>query len=1096
MLRDVDTSRPSHRTRLVLSAVKISAQQLNYYLDYVDAGGEKGVWQGKGADELGLRGDVGDEAFRNLAEGLAPDGGKLLERAYKRGREYTGEGERRPERAPGWDFTFSAPKSVSVLYGIGSDEVQIQVREAHDAAVAAGLHYLESEAGRARRGFGGRDGEVGAGLAIAKFVHKTSRAKDPQLHTHAIVLNVGFGEDKRWTAIADRALFRHRMAAGYLYQAVLRGELTRRIGVEWGRVRTGQAEIVGVPAAVLREFSRRAQQVEARMAKLGQTSYRASRIAVVDTRAYKVAVEFEELQGEWLARAEGLGFSREAVEAALHRQTDQRSEDLTFMAERLVGAGGLTQKRASFTRRDVIRAWSEALQQGASAQDIRRLADELLRRDDVVQLLNPEGEHHREHRYSTQEMLHVEQGIIDRALGRRGSGLGIAVPETVEAALRRRPSISAEQALMVRRLTGDGEGVVAVVAGPGAGKTGFGLDAAREAWGASGIPVLGACLAAEAAAGLQEGAGIQSTTIAGLLVDLEDPRHGGLASGSVLVIDEAGMVDTRTLGRLLGHAEAAGAKVVLVGDDRQLPEIEAGGSFASLVRRLDPIVLTENRRQREEWERRALAEQRAGRSAEAVAAYEEHGRVTVADSGTEAKAAMVAEWRVSRERGEDALMWARTVRNVTDLNILARARMAESGALTGPEMEAGGRIFQAGDWIVCLRNRRHLGRVLDPSGTGVRNGTRGEVVAVDPEGHRLRIRCADGRELTLPADYVGAGLVDHAYALTIHKAQGKTTEIGLLLGTDDIDAQAALVGMSRGRGANRLYVTGEVEASPESHGAVTPRDAVAATVAAWKRPGTKAMAVDEFRDAAAAVDLARTTSTDELRDRRKALAAELVPPTKAGPDLEAAGRAAARAGEDLERAHALVAPAASNPGDAGMLHRRRADSALAAARAAEAAEQLRQAQAAASLAERDLERAQSGAGEHARWLEERREQLTLVATMDRAIAIRREWQATAIQADPPVYITQLLGTAPGDRAGRHRWRQGAMAIEDYRERHVVAHGPDAPPIVQALGERPTPGARGSRREWERTTEIIGDVRRDLALEHARMVEREGPALGR
>lgn len=181
-------------------------------------------------------------------------------------------------------------------------------------------------------------------------------------------------------------------------------------------------------------------------------------------------------------------------------------------------------------------------------------------------------------------------------------------------------------------------------------------------------------------------AGIQSTTIAGLLVDLEDPRHGGLAQGTVLVIDEAGMVDTRTLGRLLGHAEAAGAKVVLVGDDRQLPEIEAGGSFASLARRLDPIVLTENRRQREEWERRALSEQRAGRSAEAVAAYEEHGRVTVADSGTEAKVAMVAEWWASRERGEDALMWARTVRNVTDLNILARARMAEltSGSVPAP----------------------------------------------------------------------------------------------------------------------------------------------------------------------------------------------------------------------------------------------------------------------------------------------------------------------------------------------------------------------------------------------------------------------------
>jgi AAA domain len=225
--------------------------------------------------------------------------------------------------------------------------------------------------------------------------------------------------------------------------------------------------------------------------------------------------------------------------------------------------------------------------------------------------------------YSTPELLALERRIIEHAMSTREVDVGVARSFVVERALRRRPSISAEQEV-VRRLTLDGDGVAIVVGQAGAGKT-FALAAAAEAWQASGNVLVGAAIARRAARHLEDETGIPSTSVTALLAELDADRRG-LPRRAVLLIDEAGMLPTRELARLVDHAARARAKLVLVGDHRQLAAIEAGGAFLALGTRLPVIELRENRRQSERWERDALELLRDGQGGEALERFGEHGR--------------------------------------------------------------------------------------------------------------------------------------------------------------------------------------------------------------------------------------------------------------------------------------------------------------------------------------------------------------------------------------------------------------------------------------------------------------------------------------
>jgi len=313
----------------MVSIGKLGAGQEKYYLDqagmpvsrasavfsgvedyYVGGSEPAGHWCGRSAARLGLTGEVDGDDLHAVLAGQAPASGELL---------------RRRGRVPGFDVTFSAPKSVSVVFEVGEAEVLAAVQRAHGVAVREGFGYVERQVAFGRRGTDGVERIEADGLIAAAFVHRTSRAGDPHLHTHVLVANLVYGCDGRWSALDARPLYAHAKTASFLYQATLRVELTRELGVGWEPVRNGIAELSGVDERVRRAFSRRRGEIEAEMRRLGTRSARSAQVAALETRRAKdYRVRPEDLRGEWCERAASLRFGRLALDRALRPRRCER----------------------------------------------------------------------------------------------------------------------------------------------------------------------------------------------------------------------------------------------------------------------------------------------------------------------------------------------------------------------------------------------------------------------------------------------------------------------------------------------------------------------------------------------------------------------------------------------------------------------------------------------------------------------------------------------------------------------------------------------------------------------------------------------------
>lgn len=752
-----------------------AADAAGYYLEAVASGGEDcyvrsseapGAWVGRGAATLELRGVVRPEQLGALLRQEHPRSGeRLTARSIKRA---------------GFDLTLSAPKSVSLVWALGTAEAASAALGAHQAAVRAAVAYLEGSACLVRRG--GRDGygvrqEVGHGLIGAAFTHFTSRALDPQLHTHVLIVNLARGDDGRYTALDGTALFVHRRAAGYLYQAVLRDELRRRLALGFEPVHKGAAEIAGVPASARRQFSKRRIAIERELKATAGGGERASQAASLKTRQAKDhAVDLHELNERWRQEAARAGIDLRVLAAAPACPLVPGEADV---------ARAMTLDSATFTRPDVIAAVAARCNDGASREQIDDLTDSFLNSSHAIRLAAD--------RWTTAEMLAIESTAINTSRRRCRAGAGEASTATVQTVLAGRRTLSEEQRRLIARICTSGDGVEIVVGAPGSGKT-FALGAARQAWRAGGFDVLGCALAAKAAAGLQADSGIPSTTIARLFHEIDRGRR--LTARTVLICDEAAMVGTRDLARLIELTNQAGAKLVLVGDPSQLPPIEAGGLYPALRSRLGATELLGNRRQRDAGERRVAVDLRSGQAAEATARLDRIGRLTTDTDSDRLLDRMVDHWAAARAGGHETVMLSLTRDGAAELNQRARAALLAAGDLGAvvAEVEGSGLEFRTGDTVVCLRNDRRL---------GVRNGDVAVVNAATDQS--LVIETKQGA-VELPAGYLAAGHLDHGYALTVHKAQGATYDVALLLGDHHLYAEAGYTALTRGRARNHAYV--------------------------------------------------------------------------------------------------------------------------------------------------------------------------------------------------------------------------------------------------------------------------------------------------
>ncbi|MHA6766915.1 Ti-type conjugative transfer relaxase TraA [Sphingobium ummariense] len=469
-----------------------------------------------------------------------------------------------------------------------------------------------------------------------------------------------------------------------------------------------------------------------------------------------------------------------------------RSNGEKIIADPRIALDAITRTQATFTTRDLamfVHRHSDDKEQFDRVMSAVRNAPELV-------ALGKDG--CGEDRFTSGDMIEVERRL-ERSAGkladRAGHGLpGAAVDRAIAVSAGNGLILSGEQRAAFERVTQTGD--LAVVAGyAGTGKSAM-LSAAREAWERGGFQPIGVALSGIAAENLESGSGIASRTIASLEHQWSQGREL-LGPSNVLVIDEAGMIGSRQMERIIGEAEKRGAKVVLVGDPEQLQAIEAGAAFRSIAERHGSVEITEIRRQRDDWQRDATRQLATGRTGDAVRAYDEHGTVHAAETREQARANLIDGWDRDRQArpGAARIILTHTNDEVHALNMAARDRVRASSAL-GDDIviraERGERLFANGDRIMFLKNERSL---------GVKNGSLGRVESVTAT--RIAVQLDDGHSIAF--DVKDYNQIDHGYAATIHKAQGVTVDRTHVLATPGLDRHAAYVALSRHRDGVELH---------------------------------------------------------------------------------------------------------------------------------------------------------------------------------------------------------------------------------------------------------------------------------------------------
>lgn len=612
--------------------------KIAYYQGEEKAGAARKVehapqWTGKGALKLGLSGEAGDiqKFFRqleNLGAGMHPDqGGALVKGAGDRHRV-------------GHDITFSAPKDISVLWVSADEKMREDILKAHQAAVDRAIAYLEKHAITRLEKDGVIEQSVD-GLVCAKFQHFASRELDPQLHTHALVLNLAARQDGGWGTLESKVFYDHRITAGAVYQSELASRMAA-IGFEAKPEGKSCFAISDLGDDVKDFFSTRRAQIQAELARTGGRSAQAAQYATLATRKEKAEPPLEDLTKAWRKQAADLGLGPAEIARMIQIAQAKPKEEFSASAEDCGSV--LTQEKSTFLERDLLRS---VLAVSMGQWDADRCEAEMrlmLKSEDIIALgKDRQGEM----RYTTKEMRKIEVACAEGVRARLGETAHHVRPELLDKVIKAEEARISKEAGHEVRFTEQREaiehiclktgGYAFIEGDAGTGKTTM-LKAVNDIFAQSGFRTIGCALAGKAAGGLAKEAGIPSQTLDSLLRGLEAGKVS-LDAKTVVVIDEAGMVGSRMFARLQAQIDKAGAKLVAVGDPKQLQAIDAGGMMRSLMDVAGKARLQDIQRQRTDT--KALREALKGDAADGFPLLTKRHRKEVQDIRSGAR---LVEW--------------------------------------------------------------------------------------------------------------------------------------------------------------------------------------------------------------------------------------------------------------------------------------------------------------------------------------------------------------------------------------------------------------------------------------------------------------------
>lgn len=818
--------------------------QVAYYTDN-GAGEASGVWWTRGLPEAGGASpppcpipspfrrctdgaEVDGRVLRDLAEGRDPETRDPLVRQSANGK-----------RSVGYDIQFAAPKSVSVLAAFAEPEIRAKIMAAHDRAVRRAMdHAFDAGLIVTRTGEGGKVRSPVEETSAAVYRHFTSRAQDPQLHSHTVLLNLAVRNDGRTGSIDNKDILRNAGGIAALYRSELASELRRELGVE--AVRDGRNfEVAGIPLKVLDLFSKRRAEIERAACESGfdtATNRGAAQVAAFETREAKDKdASLAALEQRWVRELNNAGWNLETLfriaRVEAERIRSERDDEGEFRSERLMklalaGVSAVTKTEAVIEERHLFRHVAESLQCDASADEVVETVERLKASGRLVQLGNKAGEP----AYSTEELVEAEKAMLRAALARQDEREFVP-PATLERVMAARTTMRDEQRAAVRHAL-NRSGVVVVEGSAGSGKS-FAMrsvaDAARDA-GADVWTIAPSWKAVDVIRTDTETAEEMARAVNGFLNRV---RSGKIELGpnAVIVTDEAGMIGTQDMRVLVEAVGQAGAKLVLTGDTRQLAPVVAGAPMRALATALGTSRMQEIQRQRgrtpEEgaWMRVASKDFAAQETVRALEAYDRAGAIAWAEDREEAINALVRDYAEARKdparEGKSRAVLTGWNVDVQAVNERVRARLIEQRSLlAGQDVEVqavprGGSkpvvlALRAGDDVI-------FGESVEVAGQTIRNADLARIVRVEGDGPDpfLTLTLAkNGATVTARASELVGFREDgearhpkmqHSYAMTVHASQGVTVDECYVLNTRGMQAENTYVAMTRHRETVRMY---------------------------------------------------------------------------------------------------------------------------------------------------------------------------------------------------------------------------------------------------------------------------------------------------
>jgi len=702
----------------------------NYYTNPEESRAHSSWW-GQGAESLGLSGPVDPQVFEQVLDGVLPNGVEI--RAGTSGKDRVAV-----------DATFSAPKSVSVLAEVGGDE---RLRDAHEYAVTKALEYLQRETAEARIMVDGeRTTERTGNFIVAKFEHDTSRAQDPQLHTHAVIVNATQREDGAWRVLSNEALYEHKMAAGAVYRAELASEV-QTLGYEVARTASdGRFEIGGLDKKDLETFSQRAAAIREAMREHGLEGGRATERAALMTREAKSSVSREALHGDWDARAKARGLNLTAiVEQAKERAGVERP---LSDAREAAGEGvrwatdHVAERQSVFMQHDLERYAVQHVVGKATYQDVHKAMEKIEQTGDLIKLADT---------YTTFSALKTEHETIQLMRDGQGRVAPILSQQHVEQVIEGK-NLTEGQARAVMHVLTTEDRFVGVEGRAGTGKTTM-LNVAREYAEQQGYEVRGLAISASAARTLETESGIRSQTVAQFLSERDKSTVDGQKKEgrTMYVVDESSLIGARDAHDVMKSISAEGARGVFMGDRVQLGAVQAGKPFALLVDKgMSTEQMSEIVRQRDQNLRAVVEKAAVGRGAETITQLEQSGRLVEIADRSRRLDAVAREYLTHDQAGQGhTLVLTGSRADRSELNNRIRKGLKQDGLLTGVEMRTEVLItkdltkaqvkdvewYAEGDVVRFGKSYRSL---------QISKGEYGHVVALEPERHTITLKMERG----------------------------------------------------------------------------------------------------------------------------------------------------------------------------------------------------------------------------------------------------------------------------------------------------------------------------------------------------------------